>query len=48
MRLQIAIAEGIAQIPADAEENDLSLEMTPFERILLNHDESFFPLFSPL
>ena len=34
---QVAIAERIPQVPADAEENDLGLEMAPFERVLLGH-----------
>jgi hypothetical protein len=29
----------IPQVPANAEQNDVGLEMTPFERILLDHDE---------
>jgi hypothetical protein len=37
--LQVAIAQRIPQVPANAEQNDLGLEMTPFERILLDHDE---------
>jgi hypothetical protein len=30
---EVAIAEGVAQIPADAEKDDLGLMMTPLERI---------------
>ena len=38
--LQVAIAQSIPQVPAYAEQNDVGLEMTPFERILLDHDET--------
>ena len=30
---EVAITEGVAQIPAHAEEDDLGLIVTPFERI---------------
>jgi hypothetical protein len=34
-------------VPAHAQDNDLGLEMTPFERILLGHDwHSFFFFFT--
>src|SRR6266700_3699587 len=45
---QIPIAERIAQVPAHAQKNDLSVEMTPFERVWLYHDRPSCPLFSPL
>jgi hypothetical protein len=30
--LQVSIAERIPEVPADTEQNDLGLEVTPFER----------------
>src|SRR6266496_3033967 len=35
---QITIAQRRAQIPSDAQENDIRLEMAPFKRILAIHD----------
>src|SRR6266496_3018711 len=35
---QITIAERIPQIPADAQQNDLRLKMTPFERTWVAHN----------
>jgi len=37
--LQVAVAQSIPQVPTNAEQNDVGLEMMPFERILLDHDE---------
>src|SRR5260221_9727608 len=34
---QVAVAQCIAQVPADAQENYLAFKGTPFERILLGH-----------
>jgi len=44
-RFQIAVAQRIPQIPTDAQENDVGLEMTPFERLLFGHTEPSFALF---
>jgi hypothetical protein len=44
--LQVTVAQSIAQVPPDAQENDVGLEVTPFERVLLGHGESSFALFS--
>ncbi len=35
--LQIAVAQGIAQIPPDTQEDDVGLEMTPFKWVLGIH-----------
>jgi len=45
MRFKVAIAQSIPQIPSHAQENDVGLEMTPFERILalLTHRGPLFP-----
>ena len=32
---QIAVAQSISEVPADAQQNDVGLEMTPFERMLV-------------
>jgi hypothetical protein len=45
MRLQVAVAQSIAKISSHAQENDVGLEVAPFERVLLCHDEFLF-LFS--
>jgi len=37
-----------AEIPTDTQDDDFGLEMTPFERILPDHDVSSFALFSRL
>jgi hypothetical protein len=37
---EISITQCIPQIPPDTQQNNLSLEMTPFERMLLCHDWS--------
>ncbi len=42
--LQIAVAQRIAQVPAHAEQNDLRLKMTPFERTLLVHEGNSSPV----
>ena len=34
---QVAIAERISQVPADAEQNEVGFVMTPFERVLIVH-----------
>jgi hypothetical protein len=36
--LQVAVAQGVAQIPTHAEENNLGFKVTPFQRILLIHE----------
>jgi hypothetical protein len=46
--LEIAVAERVAQVLAHAQQNDIGLEMTPFERMLLCHDGSSCVLFLPL
>src|SRR5260370_42630445 len=38
--LEIAIAERIPQIPAHAQQNDLGLEMTPFEQLRMVHKKA--------
>jgi hypothetical protein len=47
---EISIAERIAQIPANTEQDNVSLEVAPFERVLVivAHEEIFFSLFSSL
>jgi len=42
---QIPVTERIAHIPTHAQQDDVGLEMTPFERILmlLTHRETSFP-----
>ncbi len=35
--LQIAVAQGVAQVPTHAQQDDVRLEMTPFERMLGIH-----------
>ena len=37
---QVAVAESIAQIPADAEQDDLGLVVTPFEGIGVGHEQT--------
>lgn len=37
---QVAVAESIAQIPADAEQDDLGLVVTPFEGIEVGHEQT--------
>jgi hypothetical protein len=46
---EIPITERIAQIPPDAQENDIGLKVTPFERILalIAHEGNLFGLFPP-
>jgi hypothetical protein len=34
---EIAVAERIPQVPADTQQNDLGLKMTPFERTRIAH-----------
>jgi hypothetical protein len=34
-----------AQIPADAEQNDLGFEVPPFERVLIAHEANSFAVF---
>jgi hypothetical protein len=36
--LQIAVTERVPQIPADAQQNDVGFEMTPFEQVLLVYE----------
>jgi len=36
--LQVAIAERIAQVPTHTQQNDLGLEMTPFEWTWILHE----------
>jgi hypothetical protein len=36
--LQISVAERIPQVPADTEQNNLGLEVTPFERVGRIHE----------
>jgi hypothetical protein len=47
--LQLAIAQRRADIPTDTQQNDVGLEMTPFERMLalLAHGGTSFPLTLP-
>jgi hypothetical protein len=40
--LQIPVAERIAQVPPDTQQNDVSLEMAPFERVLMTHEGNSF------
>jgi hypothetical protein len=42
---KIPVAERVPHIPAHAEYNDLGLEVTPFEWMLLCHDWSSFSSF---
>ena len=43
--LQITVAERVAQVPPDTQQNDLGFEMTPFERTRVLHEgNSFFVL----
>src|SRR5258708_40138088 len=44
---QIAVAESITQIPADAQHNHLRLKVTPFEKGLHCHSSSFLFLAHP-
>src|SRR6266446_7051037 len=37
---QISVTERVAQVPPDTQENDLSFEVTPFERVLLVHENN--------
>jgi hypothetical protein len=39
---QVSIAECLSQIPSNTDQDDFSLEMTPFERVLLCHDRLSF------
>jgi hypothetical protein len=43
---QIAVTERVTQIPAHTQEDDVSLEVTPLEGVLLCHKGSLFLLFS--
>lgn len=43
---QITLAQRIAEVPTHAQENGVSLKMTPFEGILLDHTRSSFARFS--
>src|SRR6266516_8024315 len=43
--LKISITQCIAQIPPHAQENDVCLEMTPFQRILTAHEKEPLSLF---
>lgn len=45
---EITVAERIAQVPSDAQENDVGLEMMPFERVLLCHRGPLLLFLSPL
>lgn len=36
---QVAITACVSEVPTDAEQNDLSLDVTPFEGMLLLHEE---------
>src|SRR5260370_1302758 len=45
--LEIAIAERIPQIPAHAQQNDLGLEMTPFEQLRMVHKKASFLKINP-
>jgi hypothetical protein len=45
---EISVTERIAQIPAYAQKDDVSLKMTPFERLLLGHVWSSLALFSQI
>ena len=39
---EISVTERVAYIPTDAQKDAISLQMTPFERVLLDHDTSLF------
>lgn len=45
---KIAMAQRISEIPSSAEQNDVGLKMTPFERVSFAHDKSSFVRFSQL
>src|SRR5690348_844100 len=45
--LHVARAKGIAQVPAHPPQNDLRLEVTPFEWMLFHHDWPSFSSFPP-
>jgi len=38
--LQVAVAERVAQVPADTQENDFGFKVTPFERVRLVHEKN--------
>ncbi len=42
---EIAIAQCVAQIPSHAQKNEIGLEVTPFERVRLDHGEFSFSFF---
>lgn len=37
--LQIPITQGIAQVPADADQDNLTFEVTPLERVGRTHEQ---------
>jgi hypothetical protein len=41
--LQISVAKWIPKVPADTEQNNLSLEVTPFERGAIVHEVGCSP-----
>jgi hypothetical protein len=45
---EVSVAECITKLPSHTKQNDVGLEMTPFKRMLLCHDESSCSLFSQL
>lgn len=45
---QIAVAQSRAKVPADAQKNEVGLEVTPFEWVLIYHSGPSLACFHPL